>query len=112
MTATFQGSTSNTMGVNVAGVMEINPQMVMTTVSIKKGKKKKNQKFNPVQETLKVMNNTGQAIQGPMYFVADCLSAGWTMQNATGITKGSDPAVGDPLCSSSPATASSMPVPP
>jgi hypothetical protein len=104
-TAMFQGSssgaasTSNTIGVDVFGVMDITPQVTITQVSTQGGggKKGKKNKGKALQMTFKAMNNTGQAVQGPIYFVADCLSTGWTLQNKTGITTGNNPAMGDPF---------------
>ncbi len=102
-TATVPGSngspasTSNTIGVTVMGVMDVTHQVTITQVSLMRGKKKKGQKKGPMQMTFKVMNNTGQAFLGPMYFVADCLSTGWTLQNKTGTTRLNNPATGDPF---------------
>ncbi len=122
-TATFQGNTSAPCDVTVQGVMDITSQMTITQVSIVrvkgKGKGKARlavrvehgahadeakemaremaKKATGMQMTMMVTNNTAQAFQGPVYFVVDCLSTGWTLQNKTGTTKGNNPASGDPF---------------
>ena len=62
-----------------------------------KAKEMAKAKAGTMQMTYMVMNNTGQAMQGPIYFVVDCLSTGWSLQNRTGTTTGNDPATGDPF---------------
>jgi hypothetical protein len=106
VTAMFQGSaaaagsTSNTMGVDVAGVMNITAQVTINQTGNNQGgggKKGKKKKQKTLQQTFMVTNNTGHAIQGPIYFVVDCLSTGFNLQNQTGTTKGMNPAAGDPF---------------
>jgi hypothetical protein len=105
VTAMFQGSssagasTSSTVGVDVLGVMNITQQVTITPAGSAQGGggKKGKEKGKALQQTFQVTNNTGQAFQGPIYFVVDCLSTGWTLQNATGMTAGNNPAMGDPF---------------
>jgi hypothetical protein len=87
VTATYSGDvnfTTSTATVNetVQGLQDVS--RLVTVTRVKHGKKGKG---SPLMQTLKVMNTSGTAIQGPIYLVLDGLTNNVKLVNATGVSQ-------------------------